>query len=468
MASNEHRGIRQLGQWKRTYQKYFGLAFLLAALLHLLVTTIYQVATERPPTEVSVNVEKREYDLVQPPVKFELRAPKLAKAFSVSKVPSYAQAFTPREIKFEVTQVTKVEAQPTKTTSDRTNRVEGSIFYGALTGSSGAGASWGIPGGAMAFGRSLGIGGRLGWGEGQTGGVDFSPELSEEVANVRTGGTGLQSMRNELVGAENLLDRFEGFIETDPTNKKKIRGFVNFYQLHWRSTTAEPNGEEGWNAFPQALPKLQEYAQDSTDVRVTLAGNVRLDDRQLWTVPILFMMGNVRGMQYTPQEAKNLGKWLRDGGFIFIDDGYAQMTAGFNKSVRSLLKDALGYDAEFQRLPSSHQLYHCWDDFDGPPAGLDDTNIPIDLDNRTPKRMPERYPYLEGILLGGRLAVLFSSKGYSHAWGMWPTLPRNQGGPTDNTRQLHFGINIMVYASTAKGGIIDQNRARVATEFQKK
>ena len=67
-------GVRKLGQWKRAYQKYFGIAFLLAALFHLLVTSVYYVATEREPTEVSVSVEKREYDLVQPPVKFELRA----------------------------------------------------------------------------------------------------------------------------------------------------------------------------------------------------------------------------------------------------------------------------------------------------------------------------------------------------------------------------------------------------------
>jgi hypothetical protein len=468
MTMKAQKGIRQAGQWKRTYQKYFAVAFLLAALFHLLVTSIYHVATERPPTEVNVSVEKKEYDLVQPPVKFELRAPKLAKAFSVSKVPSYAQTFTPREIKFEPTEVTKVEAPTTRPTSDRANKVEGSIFYGAMTGSSSAEASWGIPGGAVAFGRSLGVGGRLGWGEGQTAGVDFSPDLNEEVSNTRTGGTGLQSMRNELIGSENLIDRFEGFIETDPANKKKVKGFVNFYQLQWRPTKSEPNGEEGWNVFPRALSMLQAYAQDSTDVRVTLAGSLHLDDRQLWNVPILFMMGFLAPVQYTPIEAKNLGIWLHKGGFLFVDDGYAAMYGAFNKSARALLAEALGYDCEFQRIPPTHYLYHCWEDFGGPPAGLDDANLPLEQDGKTPRRIPERYSYLEGIFLNGRLAVLFSSKGYTYAWGLWPWVSPAQGGPYDNARQLHFGINIMVYASTAKGSIIDQNKARVATEYQRK
>ena len=469
MAPERNTGLQRLGQWRQTYQKYFAIGFLLAALLHLVVTSVYHVATERPPTEVTVMVEKREYDLVQPPVKFELRAPKLAKAFSVTKVPSYAQSFTPREIKFEPTTVTRVEQASVipSASSSRANRAEGSIFYGALTGGSGAEASWGIPGGAVAFGRSLGTGGRLGWGEGQTAGVDFSPDLNEEVVNVRTGGTGLQSMRNELIGSENLVDRFEGFIETNPTNKKKIKGFINFYQLRWRASKSEPNGEEGWNVFPKAMPALQAYAQDSTDVRVTLSGNIRLDDRQLWNIPILFMMGYLAPVQYTQIESKNLGKWLRQGGFLFVDDGYAAMYAAFNKSVRALLEDALGYDAEFQRIASNHWLYHCWEDFGGPPSGLDDANLPLEQDGKTPRRIPERYPYLEGIFLNGRLAVLMSSKGYTHAWGQWPFVSPAQGGPLDNARQLHFGINIMVYASTAKGGIIDQNRARVANEFQK-
>ena len=201
---------------------------------------------------------------------------------------------------------------------------------------------------------------------------------------------------------------------------------------------------------------------------MTLSGNIRLDDRQLWDIPVLFMMGYLNAVQYTQQESKNLGKWLHQGGFLFIDDGYAAMYGAFNKSAKALLKEALGDDAEVQRVPNNHWLYHCWEDFSGPPSGLDDANLPLELDGRTPRRIPERYPYLEGIFLGGRLAVLFSSKGYSHAWGQWPFVSPTQGGPLDNARQLHFGINIVVYASTAKGSIIDQNKARVAGEFQRK
>ena len=464
----------QLGQWKKTYQKFFALAFLIAAGIHVIATLSWHVATTERVHDVGVQVETEGYDLVEPPVRFELRAPRLAKSFSVSKTPTYAQTFTPREIKFTPTEVTRVQQTTTADASTRAagrgSRTEGSIFYGALTGGAGAEASWGIPGGAVAFGRSLTSGGRLGWGEGQTGGTDFQPEIAEDVENVRAGGTGLQTMRDDLVDYTNFSDRFEGFIVQDKKNKKKITGNLNFYQMRWRSNKSEPNGEDGWNVYARALPALVDYAMDSTEIHINLAGNVRLDDQALMTIPILVMMGMTGSVQYTPQEAKNLAKWLRQGGFLFIDDGFAQITGAFNKSARQLLKDALGYDAEFERIPPGHSLYHSWEDFDGPPPGLDNTNVALGPSGQanTPVRFNERYPYLEGIFLNGRLAVLFSSKGYTHAWSEWRFVPTSQGGPLDNARQLHFGINIIVYASTAKGGLLDQIRAKVASEYQRK
>jgi hypothetical protein len=459
-------GGRALGQWKRAYQRYFALAFLIVALIHLLLTGTWFFATYESEGGAIVSVEQSEYDLVQPPIKFEIRAPKLAKSFNVSKTPSYSETFVPREIKFQPTEVTRAEEAPvdanaTATRSaGRASRTEGSIFYGALTGGAGVEASWGIPGGAAAFGRSLGVGGRLGWGEGQTAGVDFQPDLSEDVVNVRSSGSGLAAMRDELVGYENLSDRFDVLIEQDPRNKKKISGLLNFYQLRWKSNKNEQiTGEEGWNVFPRALPALVDYIRDSTEIRVNMSGNIRLDDRQLLTVPVLFMMGFSASVQYTPQEAKNLGIWLQRGGVLVVDDGIAQQSGAFNKSTRQLLKDALGYDAEFQPIPSNHWLYRCWEDFSGPPPGLDDVKIPVQ-----PARILESYKNLEGIFLNGRLAVIFSNKGYSHAWGMWRfTVP-----PYDNTRQLHFGVNLLVYATTVKGGINDQNRARLASEPSRK
>jgi len=45
--------------------------------------------------------------------------------------------------------------------------------------------------------------------------------------------------------------------------------------------------------------------------------------------------------------------------------------------------------------------------------------------------------------------------------------PASFGGPQDNTRQLQLGLNIIVFAATQKGGIIDKNKQKVAAELNK-
>jgi hypothetical protein len=175
-------------------------------------------------------------------------------------------------------------------------------------------------------------------------------------------------------------------------------------------------------------------------------------------VPMLYMMGSDVAPLYSNIEVKNLEKYLRNGGFLFIDDGYAALWGAFNQKARQLVEDALGYDAEWEKIPTGHWLYHCWEDFAGPPAGEDEVRP------NPSHPVHERYRYLEGIFLGGRLVVLLSSKGYCKAWGDWPKNPSTLGGPQDNTRQLQFGLNVVVFACTQKGGIIDRINQQLASE----
>ena len=68
-----------------------------------------------------------------------------------------------------------------------------------------------------------------------------------------------------------------------------------------------------------------------------------------------------------------------------------------------------GRDYHFEKLPNAHPLYHCFFDFDGPPASAD-----------TLYREPNiLYDYLEGITVDGQLRVIMSKKWYFNAWGDW-------------------------------------------------
>jgi hypothetical protein len=325
------------------------------------------------------------------------------------------------------------------------------------------GAGWGIPSGATSYGRSFGAGGSGGWGAGP--GPDMGPQFATDVENSRGGVTGggvLSRLKDDLIDYSNFSDRFEGLVQQDPRNKKKVQGFLKFYQLQYRGNKSESNGEPGWNVCPQALRILVDYTKSTTDIKIQLMGSIRLDSKELLEVPLIYIMGCETVPVMTKEEIKNLGKYLRSGGFVFIDDGFAAEWAAFNKVMRSILKDALGYDAIFERIPPTHPLYHSWEDFNGPPPGEDEVRP-----NKN-HQVHEKYRYLEGIFLNGRLAVLFSSKGYCMAWGEWRTNPASNGGPSDNTRQLQFGINAIVFALTQKGGIVDQTKQRLANESQQK
>lgn len=300
----------------------------------------------------------------------------------------------------------------------------------------------------------------------------YGPNIQMEVENTRTSSRrGATGLRENLIDWMNFQDRFSGMIEQG-SNKKDVSGFIEFYQLEYRGSKVEDNNQPGWNCIPQALQNLADFINNNTKIRVSLKGSIRLDSKDLINFPIIFMMGYRAEPIYTKEEAQNLGKYLREGGFLFIDDAYAYESGSFNRKVRQLIRDALGYDAVFERIPNNHPLYHAWEDFDGPPAG-DDNIRPngMSLANPNPnqrlKPIPERYKYIEGIFLNGRLAVVLSSKGYTRAWGDWLKNPSSFGGPQDNTRQLQFGLNIIVYASQQKGGIIDKNKQKVAAELSK-
>ena len=278
------------------------------------------------------------------------------------------------------------------------------------------------------------------------------PSINYDITESREAGRGVKALREELISYTNFMDRFEGWLERG-RGPNDWRGFLNVYQVEYRSSKSAPNGEPMWNYRPAALQNLQRYAQEVLPhLELRLMGSIRLDSKHIMEVPILFMMGYDGEVIYTKEEVQNLAKYLRSGGFLFIDDGLASADGPFTRSVKQLIKDALGYDAIWERIPNNHPIYHIWKNFDGPPAGDDLART----DPRRPTR--EIYDYLEGIWLNGRLAVVLSNRGYTQAWGDWPyTTP-----PLDNTRQLQFGLNILIFAMSQPGGIVAKNKQKLA------
>jgi hypothetical protein len=460
-----------LSQKIASFSKYGFIGIAVSGMTHLIIGLII-LLTGGEKGEKIVSVELHTYDVIKPPVKFEAQPPRFVKSFDLAKDVDYSPQTAARQIVFSRAEAPVSTAPVDNAPSAQSSKGggEGSVFFGALTASAGgADMGWGVPGGATSYGRSFGVGGSGGWGAGPGDGKDWGPNFAGDVENTRTGGgSGLTAMRDNLISSENFEDRFDGFIEINPKNKKEIRGFLNIYQLEYHSTKLERSpapgwdivdGQPSWNCVPQALPSLAKYANDSTKLRVNILGTIRLDSKELNTVPFLYMMGFQAGVKYTKEEALNIGKYLRSGGFIFIDDGNAYQPGAFNITARQMLKDALGYDAVFEKVPNSHPMYTVWENFNGPPSGDDMMRYRKEV-----REVKEIYPYVEAIFINGRMVALISNRGYNFAWGYWKILPASMNGPFDNTRQIQFGLNVIVYALTQRGGIVDQNRTKIATE----
>ncbi|MBP9211891.1 MAG: DUF4159 domain-containing protein [Bacteroidetes bacterium] len=461
-----------LAQKLASISRYGFIGIAVSGLLHLAIGTVI-LMTGGEKGERIVSVELHTYDVIKPPIKFEAQPPRFVKTFDLAKDVDYSPQTTARQIVFSRAEA-PVSTAPVNNTASAPSASkgggEGSVFFGALTASTGAtDMGWGVPGGATSYGRSFGVGGSGGFGAGPGDGKDWGPNFAGDVENTRSsGGGGLAAMRDNLISSENFEDRFDGFIEINPKNKKDIRGFLNIYQLEYNSTKLERSpapgwdivdGQPSWNCVPQALPSLAKFANDSTKLRVNILGTIRLDSKELNTVPFLYMMGFQAGVRYTKEEALNIGRYLRSGGFIFIDDGNAYQPGAFNITVRQMLRDALGYDAVFEKVPNSHPMYTVWETFSGPPSGDDMMRYRKEV-----REVKEIYPYVEAIFLNGRMVALVSNRGYNFAWGYWKILPASLNGPLDNTRQIQFGLNVIVYALSQRGGIVDQNRTKIAAE----
>lgn len=310
------------------------------------------------------------------------------------------------------------------------------------TGSGGGGAADVIG----ATPTSLGSMNRAGL-ESMVGSKAMAP-TSESVKMVELSGAGgatqeALSLNQELLNVQDLdIGRYQAVIIQDPANKRKIKGYFNMTVIDY--DLADKNIDR----FPTAVEELMRYMRDHTDIKARIQGNtVELSDPQIMGAPFLYMTGNSATLQITDTEKKNLGEYLKGGGFLFAEDirqsdpntGLDGKDAGvagtpFDRQFKDLIKDpmVLGGDGDkWQKIPNNHPLFSSFYEFpDGPPrGGAPSGNVFA----------------LELLELRGRVAVIFSDLNISWYWGDEFADARERG--------LQFGVNLIVFALTQPGGI---------------
>ncbi len=188
-----------------------------------------------------------------------------------------------------------------------------------------------------------------------------------------------------------------------------------------------------WDVDARMPSNLLTSLIDYTTLRVDPKERViALSDSAMLSAPFCYLAGH-RAVTFSAAERRNFERYVRNGGFVFVDDCNHDIDGLFAKSFEEEMARIFGPKA-LAKLPPKHAVYSSFFKFDGPPAtGLELNGWGDDL----------VHDYLKGIHVDSRLGILYSNKDYGCEWDYdW----RNKRFlAEDNTK---FAVNIVIYALT--------------------
>jgi len=258
--------------------------------------------------------------------------------------------------------------------------------------------------------------------------------------------------------------------------RRDLSGYVNFTQLRVYGAGSGRGG----------LDALSRYLRDHTHLlaRVRDKTYQYFVSEQLLKDPIHFFFEDTLSAydpnlltKFSAEEKVLLGRYLREGGFLFID--------GTNRYLREMigqLREILGAEASLARIPTSHPLYHSFYEFGGGFPGEERSSslyvegnrswyYPTNNRNDLLALQAEQATVLSaaseqeaeplhpseglwGVELDGELVAVLSDLGFE---GKWRASFNLEGEATGiSTYALMAGTNILVYALTRKSGITPQ------------
>ena len=122
------------------------------------------------------------------------------------------------------------------------------------------------------------------------------------------------AMREELLDLDALdTGKYKGLIIQDPTDKKNVKGFV-YLGTAW-ATDLEPI----FDSAAKAVPNLVDALNEQTGITAKVDEHLFLDSQELFRTPFVYITAN-EAFELTEREMHNLGAYLRNGGFIFVDN----------------------------------------------------------------------------------------------------------------------------------------------------
>lgn len=129
-------------------------------------------------------------------------------------------------------------------------------------------------------------------------------------------------------------------------------------------------------------------------------------------------------MNLSATEVNNLRIYLKNGGFLIIDDDY-----GLDEFLRREMKRVF-VDQQFVEIPYSHGIFNCHFNF---PAGIPKTH-----------EHDDKSPQVFGLFNEGRLCVIYTYE--SNPSDGWADPDVHKDTPEAREKSLQFGVNVIAWA----------------------
>jgi hypothetical protein len=186
------------------------------------------------------------------------------------------------------------------------------------------------------------------------------------------------------------------------------------------------SGGGDWYNDPSSEVNLLRYVNKTTNIIVDPVYEfVDIAGDNLFAYPMIFMTGH-GNLKLSDVEIQKLRSYLKNGGFLYIDDDY-----GFDEFVRKEMKRVFP-EQEMVELPFSYGIYSCHFKF---PNGLPKIH---EHDNKPPRGL--------GLFSEGRLCVFYTYE--TNLADGWADPDVHQDSQAVREEALKMGVNIIVWALT--------------------
>lgn len=205
-------------------------------------------------------------------------------------------------------------------------------------------------------------------------------------ANIIAYATGLEAPRPRLTAVEVAKDV--------PVERKLPRGYLKVAQLRH---------EGDWQPAPRAMPNLMRQLREKTGLDVALQTEIVRPERpEVLDYKFLYMHGK-QSFQVPADKLSDLRFNLEQGGLLLADACCGSKK--FDQSFRAFLA-ALFPDRKLEVIPLTDDLYS--EALNGPGRAIRTVRCRRDTDGRRDLEYRTVEPYLEGIKIDGRWAVIYS------------------------------------------------------------